>query len=336
MTRITVKCGFRRSPPGWAPYQDGRWVDLDYYGWSWVGAEPWGWAPYHYGNWYMSSFGWAWYPGIVGPHYWRPALVGFFGWGGPGFGVGIGVGFGFGNIGWVPLAPYEAYHPWYGAGAGRFGVGGNLGVANTFRNARVNGAIGSMSAANFGRTSISRATMMRPTGADLARAGAIHGALPVQATAASRRMSDAAVNTRGMPQTSSNTHFASRATMPGSRSGSAASGWRPLTGNAAGGQGGRTGGAGQGAQSNYRYNNGAPASSQQGGSQHPYATSAQPNRGPAQQQPLRMNPPIVQERGNSSSSSSSGRSAPAPAPSRSGGGAPSRGGGGGGRGGGHH
>ena len=74
----------------WAPYRVGRWVDEDYYGWTWLSGDPWGWAPYHYGNWYMSSFGWAWYPGsIYGRHYWRPALVGFFGWGGGGFGVRI-------------------------------------------------------------------------------------------------------------------------------------------------------------------------------------------------------------------------------------------------------
>ena len=47
----------------------------------------------------------------VGHYWWRPAMVGFFGFGG---GVGFGVGFGFGNVGWVPLAPYEAFHPWYG------------------------------------------------------------------------------------------------------------------------------------------------------------------------------------------------------------------------------
>ena len=97
---------------GWAPYREGRWVDEPYYGWTWVSADPWGWAPYHYGNWYMSSFGWAWYPGAIGGrHYWRPAMVGFFGWGGGG-----GSAFGFGNVGWVPLAPYERFHPWYGRG----------------------------------------------------------------------------------------------------------------------------------------------------------------------------------------------------------------------------
>ncbi len=102
---------------GWAPYRDGRWVWEDYYGWTWVAAEPWGWAPYHYGSWYHSpAYGWAWYP--PRPAYyapvWQPALVAFisFGsgsWGGLGFGIGSG-------IGWVPLAPFEPYHPWWGRG----------------------------------------------------------------------------------------------------------------------------------------------------------------------------------------------------------------------------
>jgi len=335
------------EPAGWAPYQAGRWVYLDYYGWTWVSADPWGWAPYHYGSWYQSAWGWAWWPGAFGPHYyWRPALVGFFGWG-PGLGVGFG--FGFGNVGWVALGPHEVFHPWYGAGAvaaGRVGVGANLGVANTFRNARVSGAISSMNAANFGHGAVSANGMVRPTGADLARASAFHGALPVSATSASRRMSDAAVNSRGMPQTSANTRFASHATANASRGGAggAAPAWRSLNGyNAPGGtaRGGAPGAAsGANPQSNYRNNNGSP----QGGN----AGSA--NRAPAQQQPLRMNPSIVQQRGNSPTPapSSSGRSAPAqaapaqrsapaPAPSRSGGGsAPSRGGGGGGGHGGGH
>jgi len=326
------------EPPGWAPYQDGRWVDEDYYGWTWVSAEPWGWAPYHYGGWFMGPWGWAWWPGGFGPHYWRPALVGFFGWG-PGLGVGVGFGFGFGHVGWVPLGPYEAFHPWYGAGALAVNrVGGvNLGVMNTFRNARVNGAISSVNAANFGRGAVSAANMTRPTGADLTRATAIRGSLTgLQATAASKRMSDAAVNTRGVPQTSSNTRFATRSSMPSVSRGSsagAAPAWRSMNGYNAGG--GARGAAGASPQGNYRSNGGA----QQGS----YATPA--NRAPAQQQPLRMNPPIVQPRGSSSTANRSApaqapaqRSAPAPAPSRSsgGGGSVSRGGGGGGHGGGGH
>jgi len=94
----------------WAPYQNGRWDYLNYYGWSWTSYDPWGWAPYHYGNWYRGSLGWSWYPGAIGPrHYWRPAMVGFFGFGDPGFGVSLG--FGYGNIGWVPLAPFERFRP---------------------------------------------------------------------------------------------------------------------------------------------------------------------------------------------------------------------------------
>ncbi len=45
--------------------------------------------------------------------YWAPAYVGFFGFG-PG--LGIGVGFGFGGVGWVALAPFEVFHPWWGRG----------------------------------------------------------------------------------------------------------------------------------------------------------------------------------------------------------------------------
>src|SRR6202012_5551823 len=74
--------------PGWAPYRAGRWVWEPGWGWTWVSYEPWGWAPYHYGRWFRGGHGWAWYPGVYGrPYYWSPALVGFFGWGSPGFGV---------------------------------------------------------------------------------------------------------------------------------------------------------------------------------------------------------------------------------------------------------
>src|SRR5262249_55856030 len=128
--------------PGWAPYQCGRWGWIDYYGWSWVGCESWGWAPHHYGRWYYGSFGWAWWPGpLYSQYYWRPALVGFFGWGG---GVGFGAGFGFGNVGWCPLAPYERFHPWYGRGyyGGYRGVNvTNVNVTNVYRNARYTNAV---------------------------------------------------------------------------------------------------------------------------------------------------------------------------------------------------
>jgi hypothetical protein len=67
----------------WAPYRNGRWVWEDYYGWTWVSYDPWGWAPYHYGRWFRASYGWGWVPGpIYGRYGYRPALVGFFGYGG--------------------------------------------------------------------------------------------------------------------------------------------------------------------------------------------------------------------------------------------------------------
>ncbi|MEK7752513.1 MAG: FecR family protein, partial [Acidobacteriota bacterium] len=97
----------------WAPYRYGRWSWIDWYGWNWVSYDPWGWAPYHYGRWFNYGNRWCWWPGARHTrHYWSPAQVAFFGWGGHGGGIGIGIG--FGNVGWVPLAPHETFHPWYG------------------------------------------------------------------------------------------------------------------------------------------------------------------------------------------------------------------------------
>ena len=100
---------------GWAPYRDGNWTWEASFGWTWVGSEPWGWAPYHYGRWFYDRHdgGWCWYPSArnVG---WAPALVGFVSFGG-----GFNLSLGFGGLGWVPLGPNEAYHPWYGYERGR-------------------------------------------------------------------------------------------------------------------------------------------------------------------------------------------------------------------------
>ena len=127
----------------WAPYRNGRWVWEDWYGWTWVSYDPWGWAPYHYGRWFWDTgFGWCWYPGVYGRHhYWSPALVAWFGFGGGG-----GVGFGFGNVGWVPLAPYETFHPWWGRGYYGRGFNRNINitnvnVTNVYRNARFGNGI---------------------------------------------------------------------------------------------------------------------------------------------------------------------------------------------------
>src|SRR6185503_1576192 len=112
----------------WAPYSQGRWGWQDWYGWTWISADPWGWAPYHYGRWFNSPrYGWCWYPGAYGSrHYWSPALVAFFG-----FGRGGGsFGFGFGNVGWVPLAPHESYNRWWGRGSYGSGYNRNMNITN--------------------------------------------------------------------------------------------------------------------------------------------------------------------------------------------------------------
>jgi len=177
--------------PGWAPYRVGRWVWLDWYGWTWVSADPWGWAPYHYGRWlYEPAFGWCWYPGALGVrHYWSPALVAFFGFGGGGLAVG------FGNVGWVPLAPYEVLHPWWGRGF--YGGPGyinrsvnivNVNVTNNYRNSRVTNGFTAVSGADFrsGRFN----NFVRPSTAELTQASSARGPLPVTPNSANLRFSD--------------------------------------------------------------------------------------------------------------------------------------------------
>ena len=143
----------------WAPYRSGRWVWVDYYGWTWQSYDPWGWAPYHYGRWFFNAGSWCWWPGAIGPRYhWSPALVTFFGFGRAG--IGVGFGFGWGNVGWVPLAPYEPFYRWWGRGY--YGYGGNrvvnnvtiinnTNIYNNYRNARVNGGVSYVEAQHFNR-----------------------------------------------------------------------------------------------------------------------------------------------------------------------------------------
>jgi len=81
---------------GWRPYQDGHWVWVDPFGWTWVGTEEWGWAPYHYGSWVHDSYGWGWAPGPR-HQYWSPAVVSFSVYNN--------------NVAWVPLSPVEVVYP---------------------------------------------------------------------------------------------------------------------------------------------------------------------------------------------------------------------------------
>ena len=185
----------------WAPYRTGRWVWEDGFGWTWVAAEPWGWAPYHYGSWFHSPvYGWAWYPPRPAAFVpvWRPALVAFFSFGGGGgssFGVGYAAG-GFGvSVGWVPLAPFEPYHPWWHPG---WGGGTNVTIVNNtyITNTTI---VHSYRNAEFGVTSVSQArftagdfrhTTVVAT-AQLQNVQAVRGAVPVVPSAANLRYSNA-------------------------------------------------------------------------------------------------------------------------------------------------
>src|SRR4030095_1189986 len=91
-----------RVDTGWAPYQQGYWINDYPYGPTWVSNEPWGYAPYHYGRWASVGNQWYWVPEAVNttPAY-APALVAF---------VPVDNA---NQIGWVPLAPGEAYVPHY-------------------------------------------------------------------------------------------------------------------------------------------------------------------------------------------------------------------------------
>lgn len=101
----------RNVSDDWAPYRYGSWRYVRPWGWTWVDDAPWGFAPFHYGRWVQVRGRWGWWPGnrIYRPVY-SPALVAWVGE--PGWNVTFSSGSGPG-IGWFPLAPYEAFVPWY-------------------------------------------------------------------------------------------------------------------------------------------------------------------------------------------------------------------------------
>jgi len=201
----------------WAPYRYGRWVWIDWYGWTWLSYDPWGWAPFHYGRWFWHApYGWCWYPGPRHyRHYWRPALVAFVG-----FHVGgVHVGIGFGRIGWIPLAPYEPYYPWYGP---RFYHGfrgptyidnsvrivNNVQIVNIYRNARVVNAISGVDGEGFVRGG--RIQSLRVSEAELTRASLVQGPLPVVPARDSVRFADRPVRVAAPPDRSEPDRFFSR------------------------------------------------------------------------------------------------------------------------------
>jgi hypothetical protein len=355
--------------PDWAPYQNGRWVWEDYYGWTWVSADPWGWAPYHYGRWFWGGGGWAWYPGpVFAQPFWAPAYVGFFGFGG---GLGFGVGFGFGGVGWVALAPFEVFHPWWGRGfyggfrGGFYGnhtmIVNNVNVYNSFRNARVTGGAIGVSAAAFGRGG-QFAALNR---AQLASGGLVHGVLPVAPDRSSLRFSDRAVSGR-YPQARAQS-FASRMQAPSVAHASFEQQQRGMQqmsrGNFSSPAAGREFGTGAGAPASHGWNRfGEPIhGTNAGGGEAPsfnrYSPSASSREGEGGGT-VRISPSIVsrvgvsgpsvsrpsfarpsaQPQGNYAPPRSFGgaRSVPSAPASRGGGGAPHASGGGHSGGGGHH
>ncbi|MCU0229658.1 MAG: FecR domain-containing protein, partial [Bryobacterales bacterium] len=192
-----------RVAGGWAPYRHGRWSWVDYYGWNWISYDPWGWAPFHYGRWFNSpGFGWCWYPGGFGRQFYSPAVVGFFGFG------GVGVGIGFGNVGWVPLAPFEPFYPWWGGRWGGWHGGGwrnnrtfidnsvtvvnNTNITNVYRNARVGNGYTVVDGQQFARGA---SVQHNGTGIESLRtASSVRGQLPVPPDRGSLRYSDRAVS----------------------------------------------------------------------------------------------------------------------------------------------
>ncbi|HEU5048363.1 MAG TPA: DUF6600 domain-containing protein [Rickettsiales bacterium] len=87
-------------PAGWAPYRYGHWAYVAPWGWTWIDDAPWGFAPFHYGRWAHIHGRWGWCPGEREAHpVYAPALVTFVG--------------DRSSVGWVPLAPHEAFRPYY-------------------------------------------------------------------------------------------------------------------------------------------------------------------------------------------------------------------------------
>jgi len=214
--------GWVWSPSGlgsdWAPYRNGRWAWVDWYGWTWMSYDPWGWAPFHYGRWFHhAQRGWCWWPGQMhSRHYWRPGLVAFFGWGRY---SGLHVGMGFGNMGWVPLAPYETFHPWYGhryyRGYGNrvsidnsVNIVNNTNITNVYRNARVTNGVSGLEAGEFVRGRAARA--VRSSEVDFTRASLVRGAVPVTPSHESLRVSDRTVQAANLPRASESARFYSR------------------------------------------------------------------------------------------------------------------------------
>jgi hypothetical protein len=305
--------------PDWSPYSNGNWTWEDYYGWTWVSYDPWGWAPYHYGRWFnRPGLGWAWWPGVYGGHYYfRPGLVGFFG-----FGAGVGA-FGFGSIGWCPLAPFEAFHPWYGRGGFNNSVFvHNTNIMSTYRNAAVHNGVVGVNAQQFGRGA---GGYSHVSSANLRSASLMHGPVPVKPTSQSMRFTNRTTSTVARTNFSQ-TRFASHASTPavqrssfsrygGTTSGAAGAASSPIAGARPFGstagtrnipqQSSPTGNSGW---NRFSSNGAASAPARPQGSSSYRGTTGPYNGGSysSGRSQLQVSPPLVRPRGSSGATAGSG------------------------------
>jgi hypothetical protein len=113
----------------WVPYNDGRWVWVNPWGWTWVDDAPWGFTVSHYGRWAHIRENWCWVPGpIIARPVYAPALVVFVG--GSNFQLSLSTGSG-GGVAWFPLGPREVYRPAYPVSRNYFT---NINTSNTVIN----------------------------------------------------------------------------------------------------------------------------------------------------------------------------------------------------------
>jgi hypothetical protein len=171
----------------WVPYRNGYWGWVEPWGWSWIGDEDWGFAPFHYGRWAVIDDRWAWMPEAVGeaiaPIY-APALVAFFTTGD--------------LCAWVPLAPDEAYVPPYAVSPDYFqtiNAGNVRDISNrrSFINkANINAFVNQRAVTAVPRSVVSRSQPVAAhaqSGARLADARLVQGAVPLRPSAATAGIS---------------------------------------------------------------------------------------------------------------------------------------------------
>jgi hypothetical protein len=110
------------------------------------------------------------------------------------------------------LAPYEHFHPWYGRGGFGGGTFASVNILNSYRNARVNGAVNGIAANAF--SSGRFGAISRVSRADMAHVGLVRGGMPLKPTASNMRFSDR--QTSVAPRAMNNTRFYSQQRAGGS------------------------------------------------------------------------------------------------------------------------